>query len=148
MRKGVTDNMETIQDILSKTDVLWLALYDEGGPYSVPVNFAEENGIIYIHSGKRGRKYEALMTGTPVAFSAAKDMEPKHGDSACAFGYRFRSVMGKGTPRALEGEDKSAALSIITVKFAGREMPFNEKALEATAAFAIDVESIHARIKE
>ncbi len=148
MRKGVTDKMETIQDILSGTDVLWLALCDEDGPYSVPVNFAEEDGIIYIHSGKRGRKYEALMTGAPVAFSAAVDMEPKHGDSACTFGYRFRSIMGKGTPRALEGEEKVAGLNIITVKFAGREMPFIEKAIEAAAAFAIDVESIHARIKE
>ncbi len=148
MRKGLTDDPKVIQEILASTDVIWLAISDEVGPYSVPVNFAEKDGTLFIHSGKKGRKYAALMTGTPIAFSAATEMKRKHGDSACNFGYNFHSVMGQGTPRHLEDDEMMQALDAITIKFAGKQLPFNEKVLAATAVFAIDVETVTARIKE
>ena len=148
MRKGVTEEIQIIQDILATTDVLWLALIDQAGPYCVPVNFAEQDGTLYLHMGKRGRKYDVLMTGTPLAFSAASNMARKEGETACDFGYRFNSVMGSGTPLLLEGDEAIKGLDIITTKFAGKKMPFNDKAVARTAVFAIDVDTITGRIKE
>jgi nitroimidazol reductase NimA-like FMN-containing flavoprotein (pyridoxamine 5'-phosphate oxidase superfamily) len=148
MRKNVTTDPAVIGDILKRADVLWLALVDEHGPYSVPVNFAAEGDRIYIHSGKRGRKAAALASSAPLAFSAAVDLETKTGNDACEYGYRFRSVMGSGTPRPAEGDEMRAALDAITLKYAGKPLPYSEKALAATIAFVIDVDSITARIKE
>lgn len=148
MRKGVSNNLDLIQDILAKADVLWLAFADSKGPYSVPVNFAEKNGKIYIHSGKKGRKAAALKSGTTLAFSAAVDIEPKTGDMACNYGYNFRSVMGRGTPCLAKGDDIKKALNIITMKYAGKLLPYSEKILEATEVYIIEIESAHARIKE
>jgi len=148
MRKDVTNNLDVIQDILAKADVLWLALVDSEGPYSVPVNFAEKDGKIYIHSGKKGRKAAALKSGSPLAFSAAVDIKPKTGDRACNYGYKFRSVMGRGTPRPAKGDDMKKAMDIITRKYAGEQLPYSEKMLEATAAYIIEIETAHARIKE
>jgi len=56
--------------------------------------------------------------------------------------------MGRGTPRPLTGDEKMRALDLITLKYAGRAMPYNEKALAITAAYAIDIRSATARIKE
>jgi nitroimidazol reductase NimA-like FMN-containing flavoprotein (pyridoxamine 5'-phosphate oxidase superfamily) len=148
MRSGVSEDKTLIRDILDKAEVLWLALVDEDGPYSVPVNFAENDGLIYIHTGLRGRKAAALASGAQLAFSVAVDLIPKTGEDACAYGYKFRSVMGQGTPRAIDGEAAIAGLDAITLKYAGELLPYKEKVLGVTQVYAIDVATITARIKE
>ncbi|WP_338669861.1 pyridoxamine 5'-phosphate oxidase family protein [Pseudodesulfovibrio methanolicus] len=149
MRKGVTEDKGVLADILDKAEVVWLALVDDEGPHCVPVNFAVEGDTLFVHSGKRGRKAACLDSGAPLAFSAAVDMELKTSeDNACELGYRFRSVMGRGVPRRLTGDEKMRALDLITLKYAGRAMPYNEKVLAITGAYAIDMHSATARIKE
>ncbi|ADU63590.1 MAG: pyridoxamine 5'-phosphate oxidase family protein [Pseudodesulfovibrio sp.] len=148
MRKDVTNDPAVTGDILARADVLWLALVDADGPYSVPVNFAAGDGLLYIHSGRRGRKAAALDSGAPLAFSAAVDILPKTGDAACKYGYRFRSIMGTGVPRRAEGDDMRAALDAITLKYAGRLLPYEDTALAATVAYIVEITSLSARIKE
>lgn len=149
MRKGVTDDPVAVKDVLDRADVLWLAMSDDDGPHSVPVNFSYLDGTIYIHMGKRGRKATLFAAGAPVAFSAAVDVRMRPGgDDACDQGYFFRSVMGKGRPRLAEGEERMAAMDALTVKHLGKQLPYNEKMLDITLLYAIDVETVTARVKE
>ncbi len=149
MLKGITDNQEVIKEILDKAEVLWLAIVDNEGPYSVPVNFGMVNGVIYIHSGKKGRKVAAFDSGAPVAFSTVVDLEAKTGDTACSQGYRFRSIMGRGTPRLVTDDKKRmAGLDAITLKHVGKMLPYSKKVLTVTAVYAIDILTIKGRIKE
>jgi nitroimidazol reductase NimA-like FMN-containing flavoprotein (pyridoxamine 5'-phosphate oxidase superfamily) len=149
MRKNVTEDKTIIADILDKAEVLWLALTDDQGPHCVPVNFALEDDTLFIHSGKKGRKAACLDSGAPLAFSAAVDVTLRQSDdNACDLGYLFRSVMGRGTPKVLEGKEKIHALDLITLKYAGREMPYKDKVLSVTAVYAVDMKSMTARIKE
>ncbi|OIQ51000.1 Pyridoxamine 5'-phosphate oxidase [Pseudodesulfovibrio hydrargyri] len=149
MRKSVTEDKSVVADILDKAEVVWLALADDEGPYCVPVNFAVQGDTLFLHSGKKGRKAACLDSGAPLAFSAAVDVRFKTSDeNACKLGYRFRSVMGCGVPRLLTGDEKMRALDLLTLKYAGRTMPYNEKYLPVTAAYAIDITSATARIKE
>ncbi|MGL1861711.1 MAG: pyridoxamine 5'-phosphate oxidase family protein [Pseudodesulfovibrio sp.] len=149
MRKGVTDNQDVIKDVLDRAEVLWLAFADDEGPHSVPVNFAYTDGKIYIHTGKKGRKADAFNAGSPVAFSAAVDIEMRQGGGdACDQGYYFRSVMGRGTPRLTDGDEKMLGLNAITVKHLGKQLPYKEKMLPMTLVYAIDIENIKGRIKE
>ncbi|EAI5623192.1 antibiotic resistance protein [Campylobacter upsaliensis] len=41
-------------------------------PYGVPISFAYENGQIYFHGAKAGRKYELLKHNPLVSFNAVK----------------------------------------------------------------------------
>lgn len=148
MPKNVFSDPELIRDILDKAEYLTLGLTDDEGPYSVPVNFGEKDGVIYIHSGKKGRKYEALVAGKTVAFSAVADLEAKKGKTICEYGYKFRSVFGEGSSRLLEGDEAREGLDIIVEKYAGETMPYSEKAYAATAVFAIDVVYSTARTKK
>ncbi|BCS90074.1 pyridoxamine 5'-phosphate oxidase family protein [Pseudodesulfovibrio sediminis] len=149
MCKGYTDDKQIISAILSDAEVLWLALTDKDGPYCVPVNCAEEDGVIYIHSGMRGRKAACLNSGARVAFSTAVDVRMrKGGDDACDQGYLFRSVMGNGTPRLTEGDEKMRGLDLLTVKHLGKQLPYDEKYIPVTNVYAIDIETATARVKE
>lgn len=149
MRKGITNDPEVIVDILKRAEVLWLALADDQGPYCVPVSFAVEDGELYIHSGLKGRKATYMNSGGLVAFSAAVDMHMHDGGpNACDQGYHFRSVMGSGRPRLLDGEEKMKGLDAITRKHLGKIMPYKDKVLPVTAVYAIGIENATARIKE
>jgi len=149
MRKGYTDDKTAIADILAEAEILWLALTDHDAPYCVPVNFAAEGNVIYIHSGKRGRKAACLNSGDTVAFSTAVDVRMrKGGDNACDQGYLFRSVMGHGTPRPVDGNEKMHGLNLLSIKHLGKQLPYKESALPATAVYVIDIETVSARIKE
>lgn len=150
MKKDATTDWQVIAPILDKAEVLWLALADENGPYCVPVNSARQGRTIYVHSGLKGRKATILRSGAPLGFSAAVDVHLKEakGDNPCSMGYRFRSVCGTATPRELEGEERLNGLGVITRKYAGRDMDFDERALKVTTAFALDVSEATARTKE
>lgn len=149
MRTGLTHSPDAVKDVLDRAEILWLAMADDEGPHSVPVNFAYTDGKIYIHTGKQGRKAAAFGAGRPVAFSAAVDVRMRAGgDDACDQGYLFRSVMGRGTPRLVEGDEKMVGLDALTVKHLGRQLPYDEKFLPITLVYAIDIESVSARVKE
>jgi hypothetical protein len=154
MRKDVTDDPKAIADVLNRAQFASLALADADGLYSVPVNFAFADGVLYLHSAKKGRKIEALRhaaaEGTRVAFCVATDLEMKTGDRACQWGYKFRSVLGSGTVRILDDpKEAQAALGVIMKKYAGSDdFPYDDKILAATAVVAIQVEGATARLKQ
>jgi len=153
MRKDVTDDRAVVAEILNRAEYVTLALVDDEGPYSVPVNAAFEDGVLYLHSSKKGRKGLALCRAADaharVAFSAAVDLEKKTGELACQWGYMFRSVLGSGLVRVVEKSgDKVAALNALMRKYAGRDdFPYDEGILNKTLVIAIDVDRATARLK-
>jgi len=159
MRKDVTEDRAVVAEILNRAEMVTLALVDEDGPYSVPVNAAYADGVLYFHSSRKGRKAEALRLAAAlsesgdrrgrVAFSAAVDLEKKTGGLACQWGYTFRSVLGSGMVRFIEPRgDKVAALNSIMRKHAGRDdFPYDEGILAKTLVAAIDVDRATARLK-
>ena len=153
MRKDVTDDPKAVADILDRAEYMNLALTDEAGLYSVPANFAYANGVVYFHSARKGRKFEALRLaeagGVAVAFSAATDLEMKTGEKACQWGCKFRSVLGAGRVKIVTdpGECR-AGLGVIMKKYAGADtFPYDENILAKTAVIALRVESATARLK-
>jgi uncharacterized protein len=153
MRKDVTADAKAVADILDCAEYLTLALSDEAGLYSVPVNFAYADGVVYFHSARKGRKFEALQRaeteGGSVAFSAAADLEMKTGTLACQWGYKFRCVLGAGPVRIVTSqEEMRLGLGVIMKKYAGADsFPYDENILAKTAVVALRVVTATARLK-
>ena len=62
MRVQSVLNNNIIEDIINNTQVAYLStIDDEGNPYVVPMNFAYEDGIIYMHSGQKGKKINYMI---------------------------------------------------------------------------------------
>ena len=54
----ITDTAQ-IEEIIRKCPYCMVGITDaEGHPYVIPMNFAYENGVIYLHSGPEGSKVE------------------------------------------------------------------------------------------
>lgn len=153
MRKDVTSDSAVVAEVLHSAKFVSLALADADGPYCVPVNFALDDGMLYLHSAKKGRKIEALRhaaeSGAAVAFCAATDLAPKTGEKACQWGYTFRSVLGAGRVRILNDPAQAlAGLGVIMKKYSGSDdFPYDDKVLAATAVVVIELDWATARLK-
>jgi nitroimidazol reductase NimA-like FMN-containing flavoprotein (pyridoxamine 5'-phosphate oxidase superfamily) len=117
--KEITDRAE-MEDILSRDRVCVLGLVDAGKPYTVPLNYGYKDGCLYIHSALEGRKVDILRRNPDVSFCVYVDEELVQGDKACAWGTKYRSVMGTGRAELLESpEEKLDGLKVIVQHFGG-----------------------------
>ena len=67
--RAVTDPVEIV-DIMSRCEVLHLAIAAEPAPYLLPVNFGmEPDGMtLYVHGAMEGTKYDLLAKNNRVGF--------------------------------------------------------------------------------
>ncbi len=128
--------------LLRRVEVVRLGLADADGPYLVPVNFGYEDGRIYVHGARDGRRIAAASAGARVCFEADEG-EIVRADRPCGFTSRFRSVVGYGTARLLESaEDKRRGLDAIMRHYGSTGEGIPEAKLEITSVTEIVIEGM------
>lgn len=144
-----------VEKIIRKCRVCRLGLFDEAGPYIVPLNFGyavrEGNYTLYFHSAREGRKIEAIRQNPRVAFEmdCGAEVYAADAETPCTYSSRFESVVGEGRARLLEGHaDKAAALNAIMRQQTGREFAFSEAMTGAVAVIAVEVDGLTAKRHE
>ena len=144
--------IKDIQEILAVIDeckVIRLAMVDEGAPYVVPLSFGYtyENGsfTFYCHSAREGRKIDILRKDPTVAFELDCRGQLQTGSEPCKYSYYYSSVLGDGTAKFLQGEEKCAGLSALMRHMAGREDTFTAEMAERVEVIAIHVKSLSAK---
>lgn len=120
--RAVTDAAEIV-DILSRCQVLHLAINTGAAPYLLPVSFGmEPDGMtFYIHGATSGQKYDLLARDNRVGFQ----LECTHGlvleEEKRYCSVRYESVMGWGLIDEIteEGEKRHALDRIMAQYHAG-----------------------------
>lgn len=144
--KAEITDPEEIARILDEAQVMRLAMGGGEWPYVVPLNFAHQAGSLYFHTGHAGEKMERMARDDRVCFAVDMDHELVTAEKPCAFGYRYRSVVGYGRAAVLEGEDERVrALNLIMKKYAGREYEFPAENLGRAALVRVAIESMTGR---
>ncbi len=150
------ESNEEIEGLLRRGTVCRLALHDDPWPYVLPLNYGFEAASeldselvwrLYFHAAGSGRKIELMRRDPRAAFVIDLDHELVHGETACGFTMRYRSVMGTGTIRFLEdAEDKRHGLQRLMAQYTGRqdwELPSGS--LERVTVFALAIEQVSAK---
>ena len=136
-----------IAAILNRAAVCHLGLIDGDWPYVVPVSFAYDAGVLYVHSATEGHKIDLLRADPRVCFEVEADVAILPGETACAFGMRYRSVIGRGVARFVEAPaDRAKALDLIMAHY-GAPGPhaYDPATLARVTVLAIDVVSLTAK---
>ena len=140
--REITDKT-ILEQLLRRTKVCRLGLFDGSRPYVVPVSFAYEDGHIYIHSAPKGRKMDILREHPQVCFEVETEVEVVTGERPCDYTVKYKSVIGVGTAVLLtDPEEKCQALALIMRRHGGPETGFREEVLPITAVIRIDIESM------
>lgn len=142
MDRAVTDHQEIV-DIMSRCEVLHLAINTDGAPYLLPVNFGmESDGMtLYIHGAVSGTKYDLIARDNRVGF----EMDCHHGlvldeeDHSCTIDYE--SVMGWGFMEELtEEEEKRHALRLLMKQYHAEDFPLDMGPLPRTRILRLKVQ--------
>lgn len=142
--REITDFNKMV-NILNGCDCCRLGFVDGDEAYIVPLNFGYdvcgEKLFLYFHSAKAGRKIDLALKQAQAAFEADTGHSLMTGEEACAYSFRYQSVMGKGTLSIVDNsEEKIHGMRLIMKHYSEKkEWHFDEKVLNATAVIKLEV---------
>lgn len=134
-------------EILTQGKICQLALAVQGEPYLVTMNYGYRDSTLYFHCARAGKKLEIIEQNSRVCFSVVEHGAVLPADKPCDFTMKYRSVVGFGAARIIDGyREKCEALGIIMAQYApGESFEFPEATLAATTVFAVDISSMAAK---
>ncbi len=149
MKNRIVENSDEILEIIAKCEVCYVSMIDiEGMPYVVPLNFGYENGVLYLHGAKEGKKIEALKHNPKVcvAFSTDHLLRYQHEQVACSWSMKYRSVLLYGEVEFINDEqERIDALNVMMRKYAKRDFKFNMPAVREVLPFKVVATKIEGR---
>ena len=146
--KEITD-MDTIYSILKSSETCRIAFCDNKWPYIIPMNFAYDNGFIYLHSAREGRKIDILNDNNRVCFEIDDQCEILPAENDCNWGMKYRSIIGNGLA-IIEDDiiEKKNGLNIIMKKYSHKSpfpkdsFEYSKKSLDAMVIIKIEIMDI------
>lgn len=136
---------EGLEAILDACRCCRIGFCDAGQVYIVPVNYGwareGEGYALYFHGARAGRKYELALPEPTVGFELDCGYQLVGEGEACAYTAAYRSIVGTGVLRLLDGrEDKRRGLKLLMDHAAGPgDWQFSDEALDAAAVFRLEV---------
>ena len=140
--RAVTSPSEIVE-IMSRCEVLHLAIAAQPAPYLLPVNFGmEPDGMtLYVHGAMEGTKYDLLAQNNRVGF----EMECTNGlvldekSHSCTMNYE--SVMGWGTVREVTDLDgKLHALDCIMRQYHSEDFYYDPAVAGRTRILCLKIQ--------
>ena len=140
--KEIKDPRE-IDALLQAAPVCRIAMASGGHPYIVPVSFAVDGGHLYFHCAKSGKKIDMLRDNASVCFEVDMPGDLVRGEKACAWGMKYKSVIGFGQAYFIEeAREKRKALDILMKKYSGRDSFEYADALDKVCVIGVRIETL------
>ena len=138
-----------VEEIIRKCPYCIVGITDlEGNPYAVPMNFAYQDGVIYLHSGPEGSKVE-MVTKHPqvcITFCEGHELVYMHRQVACSYSMKSRSVICRGKVHFVEDmEEKRRVLDMLMKQYTENECKYAEPAVRNVKIWEVKVEKISCR---
>ena len=115
---SITDSKE-IENIIRQCPYCMVGITDaDGHPYVIPMNFAYEKGIIYLHSGPDGGKLEMIRQHPDVCitFCDGHELVWMHQQVACSYSMKSRSVICRGRVEFVDDMDEKRRILTLLMK--------------------------------
>lgn len=149
MKTITIENPAQIEEIIRKCPYCTVGITDhEGNPYVIPMNFAWQDGIIYLHSGPEGSKVE-MVTKHPqvcINFCEGHELVYMHKQVACSYSMKSRSIVCRGKVRFIEDMDeKYRILDIVMRQYTNDKFGYSEPAVRNVKIWEVKVEDMTCR---
>jgi hypothetical protein len=141
--REIKDQAE-IDSIIQQAQVCRVGFSSGNLPYIVPMNFGYQNNCLYFHCALEGKKLDIIRRNNEVCFEMDIDYQlVTSPERVCAWGVKYRSIIGFGNAFILEyWQDKATALNIITGHYGAARHDFTEKELEKVGVIKIEISSM------
>jgi uncharacterized protein len=148
--REITDIQE-LETIINNCDVCRVAFADGNVPYIVTMNFgySGENGKIYFHSAREGRKIDMILKNNYVCFEMDTNHVLHEGSKACDFGMSYSSVVGYGHITIVNDPvERISGLNQIMSHYTGKAgYYYKQNVLERTMVLRLDISGMTGKKK-
>lgn len=138
--------------ILERAIIAHVAICVDGQPYALPVSCAPYGDELLIHGSPASRLFKELTAGTSACVTVTLVDGLVLARSAFESSMHYQCLMAFGSARLLEGEEKSAALEVLTDHiFPERRRELREsteKEVNATTIVAFPLTEISIKVSE
>lgn len=145
----ITDQKE-IDEIISRCEVCYVSMVDENNlPYVLPFNFGYKEGVIFLHSSKKGLKIDILRKNPSVCIAFSTDHKLRHQSEqvACSYSMKYRSVLAYGKVEFIDDIDQKVEfLNTFMTHYSDRDFQYNAPALREVCTYKVKVEKFTAKI--
>ena len=146
--REITDRKD-IDDIIRRCRVCRLAMFDDGQPYIIPLNFGYDGRSLYFHTAPEGRKIDIIKRNNRVGFEFDILHDIVTAEQACKWGAKYESVMGSGTAEIVDDlEAKKEALEWIMRQYGNGAWKFPEEILRKTLVLRIRILEISGKARK
>lgn len=130
--------------LLNDTNIGHFAFVEDGRPVVMPIAFAHTDDALILHGSTGSWWLRKLATGTPVTASVMVVDGIVYARSAFESSMRYRSAILFGACERLDGDDKLAALDLVTDGLLPGRIPevraHNRKELAATLLLRMNID--------
>ena len=146
--REITDRKD-IDDIIRRCRVCRLAMFDDGQPYIIPLNFGYDGRFLYFHTAPEGRKINIIKGNNRVSFEFDILHDIVTAEQACKWGAKYESVMGSGTAEIVDDlEAKKEALQLIMRQYGNGTWDFKEEILKKTLVLRVRILEISGKARK
>jgi nitroimidazol reductase NimA-like FMN-containing flavoprotein (pyridoxamine 5'-phosphate oxidase superfamily) len=121
----------------------------EGLPYLLPFNFGYDNGIIYLHSSRTGRKIEILGRNPNVCVEFSTDYQLRFQSEqvGCSYTMKYRSVLAYGKVEFIEDPvQKTQIMNRIMKNYASGEFSYNQPSMNEVSCWIVRIGKLEGKI--
>lgn len=150
MRHRFLTERSEMEEIIRKCQVCHIAMVDpQGLPYVLPFNFGFDNGIIYFHSGRMGKKLD-ILTHNPqvcVEFSTDYLLRFQNEKVGCSYTMKYRSVLAYGKVEFIEDpEEKIRIMNNVMKNYTAGEFTYNPPSMNEVSCWIVKIDKLEGKI--
>jgi len=149
LRPRFLSRKEEMEAIINEATVCYLGMSRGNEPYVLPMNFAYENGAVYLHADTHGTKLDFIRENPSVCinFNTGNEMFHRHKEVGCSWGMKFKSVNVHGKVTFVEDYDeKYRIMKRVMLKYSGEDYEFGEPSIRNVVVMKIEIGKITGKV--
>ena len=153
IREYARYDTDAVHEVLDAGLVGHVGFVEEGQPFVIPMLYAREGGVLYLHGARKARIVKHLSSGAPLCLNVTLLDGIVAARSAFNSSMNYRSAVVFGSGRMLEEENEILhALEMISEHvFPGRWQELrapSEREIAMTGVVAVTIESASAKVAD
>ena len=145
----LTDRRE-MEAIIRKCQVCHIAMVDpEGMPYVLPFNFGYDEGIVYFHSARTGKKITILKDNPNVCVEFSTDylLRSQNEKVGCSYTMKYRSVLAYGKVEFIaEPDQKTRIMNLVMNHYVTGEFIYNPPSMNEVSCWIVRIDKLEGKI--
>lgn len=137
-----------MEEIIKECKSCTVSMADGDEPYCIPMSFVYNDGKVYLHSGKEGKKYDILCRNNRVCIAWSiimKDVNYQDKEIGCSYFMQCKSVLARGRVKFIDDDDlerKREILDLYMSSFVNYKVKYSDPAVHSVLIWEVDIEEM------